>query len=99
MNSKVSDRVYAVAASVFLGMAALSATVGIGTANAGCVEATGGAQVDCDGMLHSDLSGGTQQYADGQNGWVDGQGVENGGTQGTSCGAPSVSLQTVPRCN
>lgn len=58
-------------------------TVGAGTANA-CVTASGTAVVDCDGMLHSDLSGSTVGAVDGHGGGSDTQGVENhSGIQGT----------------
>lgn len=86
---------YALAGSLLGSLVAAGISVGAGTANA-CATAGGTAVVDCDGMLHSDLSGGAPGEAIGNGGQADGQGVEDSdGTQGDVCGGMSGS---VPRC-
>jgi hypothetical protein len=86
---------YALAGSLLGSLVAVGISVGAGTANA-CVTAGGTAVVDCDGMLHSDLSGSSIGAVIAHGGQVDGQGVVDlDGTQGDLCGAMAGS---VARC-
>lgn len=91
MKSKVNGLFYVLIGSLVGSLMTIGVAVGAGTANAGCVSATGTATVDCDGMLHSDLSGSSIGAVLGHGGAE----TNYSGTQGDMCAA---GMGAVSRC-
>ncbi len=101
MGGRVNGLFYVLVGSLVGSLVTIGITLGAGTASA-CVSATGTAVVDCDGMLHSDLSGSTIGAVNGQGDETlpgmgeasSSQGENRGVTQMCGAGAPG----SVPRC-